>query len=219
MVLDFDALYNETQGGAFLSGKKRYYDDKVKALTSFSDGGKLVVRGKVEGDRTYNTSITFDEQGGLYDYSCDCDGFSLESGPCKHIVATALSYEERNPAVATADNRRKTDAGALNLIAEYGKMRRRGLITSDALKTELVPYVELNDGVALRFTVGNRKQYNLKDISDFVSAFAACGYRRYGVELELYHIPENLTPQSRKLIDFIFKCYNEKAKSGVPFQS
>ena len=48
MVLDFDALYNETQGGAFLSGKKRYYDDKVKALTSFSDGGKLVVRGKVE---------------------------------------------------------------------------------------------------------------------------------------------------------------------------
>lgn len=217
MVLDFEALYNETRGDVFKSGKKRFYDDRVKGVTTFSDGGKFVVRAEVEGDRTYRCSIAFDEQGGLYDYSCDCDSFSLSDGPCKHVVAAALAFEERNPTVA-ADERRKSDAAAVRLIAEYAKMRRRSSITPDAVKNDVVPYVELSDeGVSLRFTIGNRKQYNLKDISDFVSAFAACGYRRYGVALELYHIPENFTPHARRLIDFITRCYNEKARLGAGF--
>lgn len=133
MFLDFDTLYNETQGDAFASGKKKFYDDKVKNITTTLEEGKLNIRASVEGDRSYSCKITFDEQGGLYDYSCDCGHFTLESGPCKHIVATALSYEERNPNVRESE-KRKTDAGAITLISEYNKKKRRRFVTGDALQ-------------------------------------------------------------------------------------
>lgn len=61
----------------------------------------------------------------------------------------------------------------MTLIAEYNMKNRRRFITGDSVKTELIPYLELDGGVSLRFTVGNKKQYNLKDISDFVSCVAA----------------------------------------------
>lgn len=218
MFFDFDALYNETQGDAFASGKKKFYDNKVKSITTATRDGKFDIMSTVQGDRLYSCKITFDEQGGLYDYECDCDKFNLESGPCKHIVATALSYEERNPQVREpVDIRKKTDPGAVNLIAEYGKKKRRRFITGDAVKTELIPYLELGDGVSLRFTIGNKKQYNLKDISDFVSCVSACGYRRYGVDLELYHNIENFTDNSKKLVDFLVKCYSEKIELSGTF--
>ena len=130
MFFDFDALYNETQGEEFSSGKKKFYDNKVKNVSSASDNGKFDIYATVEGDRLYQCKITFDEQGGLYDYSCDCDKFNLESGPCKHIVAAALSYEERNPQVRESAFRKKTDVGALSLISEYNKKKHRRFITT-----------------------------------------------------------------------------------------
>lgn len=218
MVFDFDTLYNETQGDAFASGKKKFYDNKVRSITTGTQDGKFDIYATVAGDRDYSCKITFDEQGGLYDYSCDCGKFNLESGPCKHIVAAALSFEEKNPDVRFGGRqKRKSDAGAMTLISEYNMKNRRRFITGDSVKTELIPYLELDGGVSLRFTVGNKKQYNLKDISDFVSCVAAGGYRRYGVDLELYHIPENFTDGSNKLIEFLVKCYREKAEISGAF--
>lgn len=211
MFFDFDTLYNETQGDAFASGKKKFYDDKVKSVTTAQADGKFDVYAEVAGDKLYSCKITFDEQGGLYDYNCDCDEFRLESGPCKHIVAAALSFEERNPQMRfEGHGRKKTDGGALTLISEYSKKKRRSFMTGDGVKTELVPYLELNDGVSLRFTLGSKKQYILKDISDFVSCVSSGGYRRYGVDLEFYHAIQNFTESSRKLIKFVSDCYREK---------
>lgn len=215
MFFDFDALYNETQGDAFNSGKKRYYDDKVKNVITSTVDGKFLVTARVEGERTYTCSITFDEQGGLYDYNCDCDVFSLESGPCKHIVATALCFEEKNPQMSgVGPMKRKTDAGVLSLMQEYNKRKRRKMFTADSAKVDILPYLEMGEDVSLRFTLGAKKQYNLKDISDFVSCVNSYGFRRYGVDLEFYHSPENFTDNGKKLISFISKCYNEKVHGG-----
>ncbi len=211
MFFDFDTLYNETQGDAFASGKRKFYDDKVKNVTTALVDGKPSVFAEVTGDKVYSCKIIFDEQGGLYDYSCSCDGFHLEGGPCKHLVATALAFEEKNPQTRYAGVvKKKTDGGALNLISQYAKKKRRNFITADTLKTEVIPYLELSEGVSLRFTIGNQKHYILKDVSDFVSCFSAGGYRRYGAHLDLYHLPQNFTDSSLKLIKFICDCYREK---------
>ena len=94
---DFESLYSESQANAFTSAKKRFYDNKVSNIVEAQIGGKMVISATVRGHRDYQTKIIFDEQGGLYDYSCDCTSFNLSDGPCKHIIATALTYEEKNP--------------------------------------------------------------------------------------------------------------------------
>ncbi len=216
MYFDFDSLYNETQGDAFSGGKKKFYDDKVRSLSSATVNGKFEIYATVAGERDYSCRIIFDEQGGLYDYDCDCDGFSLESGPCKHIVASALLYEERNPSIAVSP-KKKTDAGALSLIAEYSKRKRRSLFMGDGLQAEIIAHLEEKDGkYSLRFTIGTKKQYTVKDIADLVSCIRTSGYRRYGVDLELYHTRENFTASSRRLIDFIVRCYTQQVASGLP---
>jgi len=95
MFFDFDALYNETQGDAFASGKKKFYDNKVKSITTATRDGKFDIMSTVQGDRLYSCKITFDEQGGLYDYECDCDKFNhrarVTGGVLEGECAGALS--------------------------------------------------------------------------------------------------------------------------------
>ena len=64
MFFDFDAIYNETQGAAFASGKKRYYSSAVSGLITAEEGGKSVVRAVVRGaEKDHSVKIVFDEQG------------------------------------------------------------------------------------------------------------------------------------------------------------
>ncbi len=217
MFFDLDAIYGEAQGDAFSLGKRKFYDNKVKNVSTAENDGKFSVVGSVCGERDYSVKITFDEQGGLYDYSCDCDEFSLEGGPCKHIVAVALSFEEKNPDFSPEERKkRKSDPAALSLIRDYGSRRGRKSITAPSTSAvELVPHLTLReDETSLRFTIGRKKQYILKDISDFVSACASNSYRRYGVDLELYHTPDSFTEGSSRLITFISRAYCEKAALG-----
>ena len=195
-------------------GKKRFYDNRVCALSTVGEGGKTAVYATVKGNRDYKTKILFDEQGGLYDYTCDCEVFQNTDGPCRHIVAAALAYENKYPSspVESGVKVQRSDTGVHTLIERFGKQRYARRIAEEGEKVKLQPCVMLASGgrVSLKFTIGNKKMYTLKSVSDFVSCLNTGAEKRYGVELTVMHVPEAFDELSGKLAKFICGCWREK---------
>lgn len=219
MALDFDTLYNEASSGAFTGGKKRYYDNRVRNLNLCYEGGKAVISAIVGGKADHVTRIIFDEQGGLYDYSCDCDFISSTDGPCKHVVATALAFEEKNPAASADKSAAKANAttpAALTLISDYAKKKNLRHPAVGESPVRLVPTLCLEDGkVFLMLQIGRDKLYLIRDISDFASCMQSGALRRYGVDLTLTHRYESFDELSARLARFTVGCYNEKSELGI----
>ena len=153
--------------------------------------------------------MQFDERGGLYDYSCDCPSDKTSEGPCRHIVATALAYENKFPQEQTRGTAetvaRRSDAGIRALIEQYGRMRRGRRIAEEGEKVKIVPTMEIGEGgrLKLKFTVGSKKMYPLKDVSDFVSCWNTGAEKRYGIELTVTHVPKSFDELSASLAAFI----------------
>lgn len=215
MILDWETLYNEASSGAFASGKKRFYDNKVDNINTAMEKGKFCITAEVSGTQQYSTKIVFDEQGGLYDYNCDCEVFQATDGPCKHLVATALSSESKlpeQPSAPSAVLKPHSDVSGLSLISEYTKRRHIGKSSYNDEKVNLVPILRMDsrDRLSVHFTIGSARQYLLKDISDFVSAVQSGAYRRYGVELAFNHDIEAFNEPSKKLVWFLVNSYKEK---------
>lgn len=218
MKLDFDTLYNECRRETFAAGKEVFYDDAVKRIQNKEEQGKTLVTAMVKENGFKNVRIVFDETGGLYEYECDCGECSTEEGPCRHVVATALSYEERHPSDNAERNapEKKSDADVMRLVYDYNRKRRKNVGGDDLHKAELKPYITFDNGTELSFTVGHRKQYIVKDVKGFIADYRECKYRRYGVALELYHNAGSFTEQSNKLISFVEKCLDERGPDYVP---
>lgn len=218
MNFDFDSLYNECRRDTFADAKEIFYNDAVRRIVASEEEGKHVLSATVKDDGIKNVRIVFDETGGLYEYDCDCGQCDAKTGPCKHVAATALSYEDKHPADESAKGvpEKKSDADAVRLIYDYNRLRRRLVGAGELYKAELRPYLNFDNGPELSFTVGHRKQYIVKDIRAFISDFKECKYRRYGVALELYHNEGSFTEQSVKLIRFIEKCLAERGPDYSP---
>lgn len=218
MALDFDTLYNEASSGAFSGGKKRYYDNRVHSLNLCYDEGKAVVSAVVHGQTgEHVTKIIFDEQGGLYDYGCNCEFAAATDGPCKHVVATALAFEEKNPsAQGTGTAKSVTSPAALTLISDYAKKKNLRKTAYGETPVKLSPTVCLENGkIYLMLSAGREKSYLIRDVSDFASCMQSGAVRRYGVDLTLTHAYECFDPLSAKLARFIVKSYTEKAELGI----
>ncbi|MDE6397921.1 MAG: SNF2 helicase associated domain-containing protein, partial [Clostridiales bacterium] len=217
-LLDWDSLYGEADVRAMTGGKKRFYDNRVFDLHADKEDGKFTVRARVSGDRDYAARIQFDEQGGLYDYACDCAHDTLAEGPCRHIVATALAYENKFPGETPRGNAdtamRRSDASVRALIERYGKERRVRRAAEESEKVRLAPAMQIGqDGrLRLKFTLGVKKMYTVKDVSDFAECWRTGAEKRYGVELTVAHVPEAFDPLSARLAAFVCGSCRERAQ-------
>lgn len=207
MRLDFDTLYREAQGESFALAKQKFYDNKISSVSTSETSGKTVICATVKGRSDHCCKIVFDEQGGLYDYGCDCNGFDIASGPCKHILAAALAYEEQNPNDASTSPLRMSDGVVSALISTFGKDARRHAIGREI---SLTPTLILDETPAISFHIGNKKNYRLKDLHDFSSAVTGRAYRRYGAELAFYHYPSAFDEKSKRLLKMIAHSYKHK---------
>lgn len=212
---DFESLYSESQANAFTSAKKRFYDNKVSNIVETQLGGKTVISATVRGHRDYQTKIVFDEQGGLYDYSCDCVSFNLSDGPCKHIIATALTYEEKNPQSAIEMKKQVSDGCVQGIIRSYAKMNRAKIL-KELPPVRLAPILSFgsDDSLTLRFLIGKKRMYKVRDIGEFCSYMISAQYHRYGASLAFEHIAENFDEASQPLVMFLTRTAKERIDQG-----
>ena len=129
MNFDFDTLYNECRRESFTSGKELFYDDAVKNVRLAVVDGKSEIRAIVKGSPDVKTLIVFDEDGGLYDYECDCGEANPSHGPCAHVIASALSYEEKHPTATIEVTARKSDADVVKLVFDYNRKKSMKLMS------------------------------------------------------------------------------------------
>lgn len=213
--LDLDAIFGESGADSLAGGKVIFYDNAVTEITKHSKNGKQTISGKVASDNETNEpSATFDEQGGLYDYSCSCGNAHVQSGPCKHVVALGLVYGEKFPQSISDNmsNSKKTDSVIFTLSSEYSQKKHTRRRASADGQVTLTPQVQIrNSKIFLNFTIGKGRNYTVKDISDFVSAYLRGANRRYGVKLSLDVVRESFTPHSQLLADFVVASFREKA--------
>ncbi len=223
MILDWDAIYTESQGEIFSRGKKRFYDNAVSRCALVVNDGKPNASGVVcGGNGERQVSITFDEQGGLYDYSCSCGECFVTTGPCRHVVALALACEEKFPQRIIATDVKKvakTDTLVFTLSSEYSKKRHIRKRAKEEGQVSLIPTLGLKGGskLYLRFAVGKSRAYNVKDISDFVSAYIMGSHRRFGIKLDFDVVTESFEAKSKVLMEFLVASYREKVEISHAF--
>ena len=175
----------------------------------------VIVRAVVKGSgkNSYAVKLQLDEKEGIVDdYSCECPAYYAYDGMCKHCVAACLSYISRRdgkmlpaagaPGVSVFLNRQQS---ASRLMRHYDKHARLSLMQPKLLgKVELVPELTVQSGqIYVNFRIGAEKKYVLKSIPDFVFAVENSLEVSYGQKLSFYHIMENFTPGSQKLVRFL----------------
>lgn len=212
-MLDLDAIYRETCQKEFSAAKEIYYNNDVVKISDRKSDGKTLISAKVKDGGVHDCEMIFDEQGGLYDYNCDCGNADMTGGPCRHITAAALYYEEKNNLdIVAAKPVRASDGMVASAIRNFGRAKKSRITGTEI---SLVPTLLLGEP-ALTFGIGLRRIYKLKDLDDFAAAMDSLGYRRYGTELAFYHTSDNFDERSKELCKMI--CREKSARNKNIFR-
>lgn len=214
IYVNISALYPEASDAALASGKNKYYNDRVKNVSFVSGDDGATINALVAGNYDYNVSVKFDTAGELVNYDCTCSAFSHSRGPCKHIIAAALAFEEKFPDSGKKSERfRPSDIAVSRIISEFSRTRRIRFLGSTG-KAKLIPELSLKNGrVRARLFIGLKKKYLVRDLEKFYSDFEAGKVRRYGASLEITSVPESFDDFDRKTLSFFLSILRQRGEN------
>ncbi len=186
----------------------------------------FVTAGVQEGEAAFTVELGFDREGELLHHACDCPRKGPQSKVCKHILAvlTHKYYADMVQAEPTPDRADPTpgvavtDPAARALIDSYISREALRLTAGSLPASELVtlhPILRLaNHSPVVSFTLGNTRQYMLKNPEAFVRAMAQGATVEYGKQLRLLHHPACFTPASRPLVALLTEQLSDGIRPG-----
>ena len=176
-----DAVLRRLAGRqSYQRGLDYFSHGHVESLEEISDG----VRALVRGNQDYTVSLTADE--GVLDYSCDCPVGS-DGAFCKHCVAVALAWLNRDTGAAKPASRRKAKEVTL---ADAGKILRgedkhtlvRMMLDwakdDDRIRERLILYAARRSGPETGAAAVRRAFEKAVRVYDFVHYREASGWAR-----------------------------------------
>lgn len=196
----------------FIKGKKYYENDRIEDVEYKQEKGVNVVEFKIKGNsRIYVSKLKFEYSGKFISHICNCDSYSMWRGACKHVVCSMLFLLENDNKINNLIERKNISKRMLDLFEKqiYEEIDI-ALNNNENKKIELTPYFNIENpkNYNLTFTIGTKKQYILKSISEFISNLKNQNTVNYGKELIFKHKLDMFTFEATELISFIEKEYN-----------
>ncbi len=162
-------------------------------------------------------------------YSCSCPAFRQYYGACKHVVAVLLeiSYTGSASEVAQRIAERRAKQSELNALRQKAEVRRsvQKLISASvennlqkqsppeetARRFRLVPLLSLEEQEPcfLSVTVGETRQYIVRDLMDFSRQVREGEPVTYGKQKPVVHRLQDFEPESAPLVSFLLRQVQE----------
>lgn len=224
---DINKVLELSEDRVITRGKKYFEKSKVTPIKlNYTDDNNFEILSHVDGTYIYNVLIS--KKDSKLDYYCNCPAFK-NSGVCKHVIATMFSiYVDsdkylffKNISKIKEDEKRlftnveskieDTYVEKNKLVKYFEDMETKS--SNNGLNINLIPVIRVdewyNDKLLLYFKIGKDKMYKLKDIGQFSYEVEKGNSYKYGKTLEFEHKINNFNPNSRELVKFVVKKYNE----------
>jgi hypothetical protein len=219
-----DIIDDASNARTFQNGENYYQDGRVKDVEVVKRKGAAwdQIQARVEGKSgVYHTEVELDDVNEVVGYYCDCPAYLEYSGACKHIVALMLHVQEivkkREQTNAYVFNRHKNNQQHIQTDERIVAMIRRRMNRSvSALQTHgkqdkvsIEPRIEKDPmgELTLSFTIGDKRQYVIKDLSQFYIDMLEGNEVTYGKALTFQHHVNHFADESLPLLQFLMdKC-------------
>ena len=198
-------------------------DSITVTKVTYTDKNNFSVRADVQGKLgTYNTYLSC-QNGEIDDLRCTCPDYESTYGTCKHILATALEFENNPKIVKLFTGENKSEISLKNKKVNEEKYRIfRQMINSfyedeqseqnitkfEGEKIRLEPiliYKQNSKELRLQFKIGNKQMYKIKNLPGFYDNMQTNSKYKYGLKLEFVHCEEAFEKESMPLLNFVMK--------------
>ncbi len=193
-----------------LSTQKIQNTTEEGCITKYS----VLVKGKSYS--SYDTTVILNDKGDIADFDCDCPAFMENMGSCKHIVAAMLKiYYSNHPKIISygdvvfkenKDQPKKRNFPLEDLINVFeNKIKESVKAEQKEGSVVLKPILFLSgkEDIGIEFTIGNKRQYVVKDAYELADNIKNRVTVSYGKGLEFDHDLSGFEKSSKPLAVFL----------------
>ena len=225
-------IRSEAGQASYLKGCDYYADGYVKTVYLRGNG---IFEAEVRGSQLYYVELKIDETGDVHDQLCSCPAFEKYEGACKHIVAVLKSiqydwhkyfhlasgaepvaklFPELKPVVgyrgASEATRRMLSFFRAVPAASSRPVAMQPVSIEPTFWFVRNRFNFLDGESWLEFSIGSERQYVVKNIPEFLQAWAANTELVFGKQFTLKSATAELDDTSRGLIKLLTRVYDEE---------
>ena len=218
-------------GGDRKQKAEEYVDQKKINITKviYDDPNNFEIKSKVLGNYDiYNVHIQI-IKGEIENIECTCPDYHNYYGTCKHILATALEFNENENYIRIFSGEKEEKQSDMDMYKKYQKQEEKyrnfkqlihefypnsatneskeeNLIFTHSIKLEpKLIYNSYLKTLKLEVKLGNKQLYKIKSFPEFYDRMQKKEVYRYGAKLEFLHEEQMFEETSIPLLHYILK--------------
>ena len=194
----------------------------------YNDMNNFEIRSIVKGSGDiYDVHIKV-EKGEIEDVSCECPDYYEHYGTCKHILATAIEFNQNESYIRIFSGEKEEKQSDIAMYKKYQKQEEKyrdfkQLIHTfypsheqeEVAKNKILPrsiklepkliYNSYLKTLKLEIKIGDKQLYKLKNLPEFYDRMQKKEFYRYGAKLEFTHEEEAFDVSTIPLLKYVLK--------------